>query len=1146
MASSSNNPDEEYDVFLSFRGEDTRNNFTSHLDAALRHKKIQTFIDDELERGEEISSSLLEAIERSMISVVVLSENYASSRWCLEELAKILDCKKRFGQMVIPIFYHVDPSHVRNQTGAFGKAFNALKKRFEERLDVLQRFISGLCPLFYPKKENDLLQRWETALMEVGKISGITTDSKDESELIGKIVMDILKRLEKMSLSDYSDLIGVEFVIKEIESLLKIGSNDVCIVGIWGLGGIGKTSICHAIFNKYWSDFEDSFFAENVREESVNSTRLIALRRELLGEILGDRNANPALTFTKQRLARKKALIVFDDVTSSNQIENLIGDPKCLGLRSRIIITSRDKHVLDHFCEANRIYKLEGLSDHAALQLFSHHAFRHNGDTSEEYAKLSKWMVTYAKGVPLTLKVLGSFLLGKTKEEWESAMNKLKRCLHKDIQSVLKISFDGLDYEEKEIFLDIACFFKGSHRDLIIDVMDSCGYFAKYGLSVLIDKSLIIVSNNMITMHDLLEEMGREIVRQESIEDPNKCSRLFHYEDIYNVLTSNKETEAIKGICLDVSRVKKIHISPHAFSRMQNLKYLKVYDSHYGKGFNKLYGFQNVDFEFLKLKYLSWPRYAWKSLPPKFNPKNLVALEMPGSKIKQLWHGAQDIVNLKHIDLKKSRHLLRCPNLSRAKNLETLNLEDCTSLIEIHSSIQYLNKLSTLILTNCTSLCSIPSGIYSKSLQKAFFSGCSNLDTVPSLSCNVKSLCLDGTAIRELPSSIKNLSKLYFLDLSGCKRLKSLPSSICKLESLVYLTLMHCSRLENLPSSIFSLNALKHIDLFGCSSPKIVSSFPCNSESLHLDGSTIQELPLSIRGVTYLNLSYCCITELPSSLGQLTSLKYLHLGRNKFERIPASIINLSHLLLLNLCDCDMLKSLPELPSSITCIDAHNCKSLELLSGLSSTTWRLDRVDFINCLKLDQSALEDIAKPAPPNLSHRGPTVPMGIPHYSNHYLCFPGTSIPKWFTSTFRSEGSSIELALGYLNDDVVGFSFCIVLSLGDDHDPTKKLRVDCEVHVKSDGEQYEKRAETNRKVWGLWSSFDSDHLFLACADFWYSSTWFSTNSKVLFQFYIRDFNEHFGRCLECYEVKECGILFDVLPADLKMKHQLQRYYCQY
>ena len=127
MASSYRN-NKKYDVFVSFRGEDTRDNFTSHLYSALCRQNIQTFIDDQLNRGDEISESLVNAIEVSHISVIIFSESYASSRWCLDELVKILECKKEYAQIVIPVFYRVDPSDVRNQTGPLGFHFRSLKK----------------------------------------------------------------------------------------------------------------------------------------------------------------------------------------------------------------------------------------------------------------------------------------------------------------------------------------------------------------------------------------------------------------------------------------------------------------------------------------------------------------------------------------------------------------------------------------------------------------------------------------------------------------------------------------------------------------------------------------------------------------------------------------------------------------------------------------------------------------------------------------------------------------------------------------------------------------------------------------------------------------------------------------------------------
>ena len=134
----------KYDGFLSFRGEDTRVGFTSHLHAALKRKQILTFVDDQHVRGDEIPESLLRTIEEAKLSVIVFSENYASSQWCLEELAKIFERRKNNGQIVIPVFYQVDPSHVRNQTGSFGDAFARLIKKKALTMDKVQSFRDAL------------------------------------------------------------------------------------------------------------------------------------------------------------------------------------------------------------------------------------------------------------------------------------------------------------------------------------------------------------------------------------------------------------------------------------------------------------------------------------------------------------------------------------------------------------------------------------------------------------------------------------------------------------------------------------------------------------------------------------------------------------------------------------------------------------------------------------------------------------------------------------------------------------------------------------------------------------------------------------------------------------------------------------------
>ncbi|KDP24759.1 hypothetical protein JCGZ_25499 [Jatropha curcas] len=160
MASSSTSPlkklEKQYDVFVNFRGEDVRDVFLSHLHKALSQNEIVAFVDEKLDRGEDISSSLLAIIDKSYISVVIFSENYAYSPWCLDELVKILECNKTMEQMVLPVFYRVDPSHVQNLTGKFG---DAIAKHREE-------------PEYLHKVDS-----WCQALREISEMSGLVSQN---------------------------------------------------------------------------------------------------------------------------------------------------------------------------------------------------------------------------------------------------------------------------------------------------------------------------------------------------------------------------------------------------------------------------------------------------------------------------------------------------------------------------------------------------------------------------------------------------------------------------------------------------------------------------------------------------------------------------------------------------------------------------------------------------------------------------------------------------------------------------------------------------------------------------------------------------------------------------------------------------------
>ncbi|KAJ9542576.1 hypothetical protein OSB04_029082 [Centaurea solstitialis] len=437
-----------YDVFLSFRGEDTRYTFVDHLYAALVRVGITVFKDNEmLKRGKEISPELLEAIQGSMCSVVVLSKNYANSSWCLAELARIMECRNQMGQLVIPVFYHVDPSIVRRQKGDFETAF----RQHEE-------------------KSWDKVNEWSEAMTAVDMLSGhhITETVKEgESAFIYKIVQDILGNIQPRSME--KNLIGIEPRINELNLLLATeATQEVRMVGIWGMGGIGKTTIARALFRRISCKFEGSSFVKGVRENSKRD--ICALQEKILKDMTHHNykitDVEDGAEMIQIRFCKKKILLVLDDVDDAKQLEFLAATHKWFGAGSRIIITTRDQHLLS---DTNAIYKPAFLAEEHAVELFSQHAFQRNSPP-EGYKELSNRAIRYTGGLPLALKVLGSFLHGRKPSVWESALDRLAKTPNVEIFETLRVSFDGLESSEKKIFLDIACFFKGHREERVASV----------------------------------------------------------------------------------------------------------------------------------------------------------------------------------------------------------------------------------------------------------------------------------------------------------------------------------------------------------------------------------------------------------------------------------------------------------------------------------------------------------------------------------------------------------------------------------------------------------------------------------------------------------------------------------------------------
>ncbi|KAB2599025.1 TMV resistance protein N-like [Pyrus ussuriensis x Pyrus communis] len=933
-ASSSSGSPWKYDVFLNFRGEDTRRCFVSHLYKALNQKAISTFIDAEgLRKGNDLSQ-LLTAIQDSRVSIVVFSQKYASSTWCLKELVQILDCMDRKNQMVVPVFYEVDPSHVRKAESSFAEAF--AKHEGHSNADMEE------------------VRSWRSALTRATNLTG--WDSKnceDDAKLIEEIVEDIFQKLIRISSSKDDDLVEMDSRMRKMDVLLQPSPemDDVRVVGIWGMGGIGKTTIARAVYEKIACQFEACCFLDNVKEE-FSACGAVHMQEKLLSRILNEKvqslgTLDRGYRMILKRLRMKKVLIVLDDVDDLFQIETLLGKQHSFGGGSRIIITTRDKLVLSR---ADAIYSPKVLSGDGALELFSQYAFR-TKQPKRDYDPLSSRAVRYAQGLPLALKVLGAFLYNKSVQEWEEVLEKLKKIPQRGIHDVLRTSFDGLDDSEKDIFLDIACFFKGAEKDNATKVLDSCGFYPHTGLRVLIDRALITVSRETLEMHDLLEEMGREIVRQESIKEPGKRSRLWNYEDVHHVLTQNTATEAVESIILDLSfsKPKVEYFSSEAFVKMPKLRLLKIH-GHNG------YSCENLKFVLHELRSLVWKHFPVKSLPSNFIAKNLVELDMQKSLIEHLWEGAKPLENLKIINLTSSPHLKKTPDFTEAKNLEKVVFRSCTSLFEVHPSISSLKNLVLLDLENCRNLKIFPSKIGMKSLRTLKLSRCKNLDKFPEVSDvmqDLSELYLDYTEIKELPSSISNLTRLVTLNLEGCKQFKSLPRRISHMKSLKSLDVSECSKLEKFPE---------------------ISEVMNNLFELYLDGTAIKELPASILNLTNLvtlKLNNCRELEsLPSSISHMKSLEYLSVsGCPKLEKfpdisevmkklsklylkgtaikeLPASILNLTSLVTLSLDNCRELESLPSNIShmkSLEYLDVSGCPKLEKFPEISKVMKKLSKL-----------------------------------------------------------------------------------------------------------------------------------------------------------------------------------------------------------
>ncbi|XP_062020845.1 disease resistance protein RPV1-like [Rosa rugosa] len=935
-----------HDVFLSFRGKDTRYAFTGHLHRYLVQRGINTFIDDELTRGEEISEALLQAIEESKLSLVVFSENYASSKWCLDELVHILECRRSKNQMVRPIFYKVNPSDVRHQRGKFGEALAEHERRF--------------------KGEMDKVFRWKAALSEAANLSGwpFSQGHEYESKFIDIIVEEVSAQLKERTNLDVAKCpVGIDSRVQDMLKILDVGGSEVRMVGIWGSGGIGKTTIAKAVYNTIAHKFECHCFLENVRGGLEQHGCLVNLQNVILSEILGGKelkviNVDKGINLLRQRLRNKRILLILDDVNKSDQLDTLAGALDWFGRGSRIIITTRDKRLLIVH-EVNPIYKARELDHQEGCELFSSIALKNKRNLDDNEKHLISTVVKYAQGLPLALVILGSHLYARPVHKWQAMLDGFKRNLPKGIQDILKISYDGLEKIVKEVFLDIACFFKGWNTNDVTQILEGCDRNnPKHSIEVLEEKALINFDvNGRICMHDLLEEMGKDIVRQESTE-PGKRSRLWHHKDVQEVLTENTGTSKIEGIMIKMPTTNEICLSPECFKKMRNLK---IFINVNGRFCGNVYYYPN------QLRLLNWHDCPLEYLPSDFNMKNLVQLSMPCSRISRFGEGFKGMQNLKSLNLSECEFLAQSPNLSGSPNLEFLDLSYCKSLKKVHPSVGSLKKLVHLNLEYCSNLVRLPGKVNWRSLRSITLHGCTRLESFPEIEGEMKymtSLSLSETGIKALPSSIGYLINLEWMNLQDCGNLTDLPCSIYELQNLEMVYLSRCPKLVTFPNKVDS-EVLPTYSKVSLDNHDSLSKRKRRSEGSSLEPEPDTEFNLALPWLDRFSARGCNLSNIDflASLDCASTLYALDLSGSPIVILPECINKFVNLRELNFIGCTRLIEIPELPPSIGRLCVRDCVSLERISKLSKILERkesqimIEEMDLTNCWRPCQNLVE---------------------------------------------------------------------------------------------------------------------------------------------------------------------------------------------
>ncbi|KAM7480791.1 hypothetical protein LguiB_005374 [Lonicera macranthoides] len=1074
--SHSSNSGYTYDVFLSFRGIDTRKSFTDHLYKALKQAGVETFRDDdEIPRGENINSELKRAIKQSRMSIIIFSKDYTSSSACLYEVDTILEHSKHSKHGILPVFYHVEPAELKQQA-------------------------RDLAPVLTKEYQKG----WSLALEEVASMAGMPLKEQYESDFINQIVEVIESKLSLKALTMGRHLIGMDSRVEGINQWVKDRSSKNILV-ICGMGGLGKTTIAKFVYNSNYQGFDASCFLGNIAGVSKDTKGLVRLQRQLLTSILRKPekkfyDIDDGLGRIRCAVKNKRVFLVLDDVNELEQLDAILGTRSWFTQGSKIIITTRREHLLT-VNELYQMHKIEKLDERESLELFSCHAFGQS-HPAKGYMVQSQKFVHHCGGIPLALEVLGSSVSGRSLDVWESALKKLDAKPHMKVLEKLRISYDSLqDENDRYIFLDIACFFVGKKKNDLLTILDGCNYHAADGIQSLIDRNLLIVENDRMGMHPLLQEMGKQIVREES-KYPEEHSRLWQHQESFDVLNGKIGTNKIEGMILDMNMVKKSKsrrnsneevLEANTFEKMRNLRFLKI--SHI-----QLSG----TYEVLprKIRWLSWRGFQLNSLPYGFPLENLVALEMRNSSLKQFWKATKVLESLKVLNLSHSTELVKTPDFSSTPNLEKLILKDCPRLVEVDESIVNLEMLIFLNLSDCKNLRKLPMNIgMVKSLEQLIISGCSNLVGVANELEKMKSLRVFKADRMEISQALSEDTFPAWYNLIPCitKPCKNLEISWGSLpSSLVTLTLMGSNLSdESFPKNLGNLPALKQ---------------------LYLGGNPIRNLPECVRNLgrlEKLDLSWC----------------------PKLQQIIWPSINIQELIVT---ECRALKKITYETSSAgpRFISHGACMSLDYVeSGFKiEAVAKVDREVLMNFGFSELISMETVEVMIANRIVWSKKMCPIQILYESLVFSTyFPGREVPHWFNLKTTEPNISFTIPK-HQSLKLRGLNICLLYTMSE----IEWMPTPVSVQIKNTSNNSKIKYEP--RCYGI-SEVNGDMVWLShwCSELWDSL--FEVGDELEVSFYMNIFSSN-----ETVEgqIKGCGVQILYFEEDNGVAEYFNTLYCSW